>query len=77
MSSSEPPFTLYYNHESLCSTMVRLTWAFRGQPESGSSSMRLQARAVDISDQVEQLAETFLCEINRDGQVSMILGKCK
>lgn len=65
-------YTLYYNRWSICSHMVRLTMAFKGQPKDGGSPMIVEEREVDIW-KGEQVTEEYLTEINPKGQVSMPL----
>lgn len=71
MASTEP-YTLYYNKWSICSQMVLLTLAFRGQPKDAESEMIVEEKEVDIFKGV-QLQEAFLTEINPKGQVSVLL----
>ena len=63
-----PNFTLYYNEYSICSIMVRLTIAVRGQAKSADLEVPVTEHNVEIF-QEEQLSEHFLCEINPLGQV--------
>ena len=64
------PFTLYYATYSICATMVRLTFAFRGPPKSSNPDMTFQIYAIDISpEKAEQLSEFYLCKVNPNGQV--------
>jgi hypothetical protein len=64
-------YTLYYNTWSICSQMVRLTLAFRGQPKDGESEMIVEEKEVDIYHTFAQLDESFLTEINPKGKVSV------
>jgi len=63
-------YTLYYNTWSICSQMVRLTFAFRDQPKSGELGMIIEEKEVDIYNTFTQLDEFFLTEINPKGKVS-------
>src|SRR6266498_4599050 len=40
--------TLYHNHYSICSLMVRYTLALRGQPKDPASEVSVQEQVVDI-----------------------------
>lgn len=64
-------YTLYYNTWSICSQMVRLTLAFRGQPKDGESEMLVEEKEVDIYHTFAQLDERFLTVINPKGKVSI------
>jgi hypothetical protein len=66
-------YTLYYNTWSICSQMVRLTLAFRGQPKDGESEMIVEEKAIDIYHTFAQLDESFLIEINPKGKVSVYI----
>jgi len=57
------PHTLYHNKWSVCSMMVRYTFALRGPPQDASSQILIREQDVDIFHE-EQLSEQFLCEIN-------------
>ncbi|KAE9379703.1 hypothetical protein N431DRAFT_398147 [Stipitochalara longipes BDJ] len=70
MASTES-YTLYYNQWSICSQMVLLTLAFRGQPKDAKSEMVVEEQAVDIFKSA-QLEETFLTEVNPKGQVPVL-----
>lgn len=70
VAAMEPEFTLYSGSHSICSIMVRLTWALRGEPKKGLPDMNVKLQDVDIGDGYEQLTERFLCEINKEGFVS-------
>jgi len=67
--ATKAPYTLYYNQWSICSQMVLLTLAFRGQPKDAASEIVVQQQSIDILAS-KQLEETFLTEINPKGQVS-------
>jgi len=67
--ASKESYTLYYNQWSICSQMVLLTLAFRGQPRDVNSEMVVKEHAIDLFAS-EQLEEAYLTEINPKGQVS-------
>ena len=69
-SITEQPFMLYYGAHSICSIMVRMTYALRGPPKSGLADMQLVLQEVDIGNGNEQFTEHFLCDINKEGYVS-------
>lgn len=72
-SNLTAPFTLYYAAYSICATMVRMTYALRGEPEEGRPDMTLQLEEINISPQnPEQLTEFYLCKVNPDGQVPVL-----
>jgi hypothetical protein len=62
------PYMLYHHPSSVCSLMVRYTWALRGAPRSPSMEMEMDEQMIDIFH-TAQLEENFLCEINPQGQV--------
>lgn len=66
------PYTLYYNKWSICSHMVRLTLAFKGQTKDAESEMIVEEKEVDIFNGA-QLTEEYLTVINAKGQVSEAL----
>ncbi|KUJ08945.1 uncharacterized protein LY89DRAFT_598871 [Mollisia scopiformis] len=70
MASTEP-YTLYYNKWSICSQMVQLTFAFRGEPKDAGSQMTIEKKSIDIMNG-EQLEEAYLTEINPKGQVPVL-----
>jgi hypothetical protein len=61
-------YILYYHPFSVCSIMVRYTYALRGPPKDSTSDMSVQEQMVDIFND-EQLSEHFLTAINPKGQV--------
>lgn len=61
-------YTLYFNKWSICSQMVQLTLAFRGEPKGDESTMIVEQKEIDILKS-EQLEEAYLLEINPKGQV--------
>lgn len=68
-SESETPYVLYHFAFSLCSIMVRLTYALRGDPKPGAADLKMELRDVDIARKLEQFSEEFLCKINPKGKV--------
>ncbi|OQV10802.1 Glutathione S-transferase, domain-containing protein [Cladophialophora immunda] len=71
MTTSKAVYTLYHNHGSICSRMVRYTFALRGPPKDDSCDIALEEKSIDIFNE-EQLSEHFLCEINPHGQVPVL-----
>ncbi|KAJ9608388.1 hypothetical protein H2200_007376 [Cladophialophora chaetospira] len=65
-------FTLFYNPYSICSLQVLYTLALRGEPKDAESQMEVDPQIVDIFN-MEQLSEEFLCEVNAEGQVPVLL----
>ncbi|OQV10801.1 Glutathione S-transferase, domain-containing protein [Cladophialophora immunda] len=68
---AEEPYTLYYASHSICSIMVRVTFALRGPPKHGKG-LQIQEQEVDIGDKAEQIEESFLCDINPEGYVPVL-----
>ncbi|PVH69738.1 hypothetical protein DL98DRAFT_578190 [Cadophora sp. DSE1049] len=69
--ASPEPYLLYYNKWSICSQMVQLTLAFKGEPKDDVSSMVVEQKEIDIIKS-EQLEEAYLTEINPKGQVPVL-----
>ncbi|KAK0112330.1 hypothetical protein ONS96_001578 [Cadophora gregata f. sp. sojae] len=69
--ASPAPYTLYYSKWSICSQMVQLTLAFKGQPKDDDSSITVEQKEIDIL-KFEQLEEAYLTEINPKGQVPVL-----
>ncbi|KAK3941168.1 hypothetical protein QBC46DRAFT_383393 [Diplogelasinospora grovesii] len=67
-----PAYALYHHPYSICSIMVRYSFALRGPPKDPSSDMTLDARVVDMMNG-EQLEEWFLCDVNPKGQVPVLV----
>ena len=65
--------SLYYNRHSICSLMVRYTFAIRGGPLDEASNIVLEEHHVDLSGG-EQFTETYLRQINPKGQVLSYAG---
>ncbi|KIX03226.1 uncharacterized protein Z518_06778 [Rhinocladiella mackenziei CBS 650.93] len=65
--------TLYHYDYSICSLMVRYTYALRGEPKDEASDIILTERHVDLF-RSEQLTEDFLRNINPKGQVPVLVG---
>ena len=68
-TNQSAPYILYWNPFSICSLMVRYTLAIRGAARNTSDEMVVQECEVNIYA-AEQLKETFLCDVNPEGQVS-------
>jgi hypothetical protein len=66
--AGEQPCILYHHPQSICSLMVRYTFALAGAPVPGDLPISLKLQEVDIF-QNEQLEEFYLCNINPKGQV--------
>lgn len=54
--------------------MALYTMSFYGQPKNGDSEMNVAMQVIDIYHE-EQLAEHFLCNVNKLGQVRKCLCK--
>ncbi|KAK4574113.1 hypothetical protein LTR86_001874 [Recurvomyces mirabilis] len=61
-------YTLYHHPYSICSIMVRYTYAVAGHPKDPSSAMELDEQVLDIMKGA-QLEEHFLVKVNPKGQV--------
>jgi hypothetical protein len=59
---------LYTWPYSICSTMVRYTFANRGVPKDTKDEMSIEERQINIMTG-EQLSEHYLCEVNANGEV--------
>ncbi|EXJ60371.1 hypothetical protein A1O7_04523 [Cladophialophora yegresii CBS 114405] len=66
------PCILYYDHRSICSSMVRYTLANATSTSKGLLPLSFELHPIDIV-KGEQLSEQYLCEINRKGQVPVLL----
>jgi hypothetical protein len=64
----EQPCILYHHPQSICSLMVRYTFALAGDPGPGSWRIALDLQEVDIFNNA-QLEEFYLCHVNPKGQV--------
>lgn len=64
----EQPCILYHHPQSICSLMVRYTFALARDPRPGIRSITLDLREVDIFNNA-QLEEYYLCHVNPKGQV--------
>jgi glutathione S-transferase len=65
-------YTLYYGGYSLCSMMVRLTVALRGQHKD-SIQTTFTAKHINIPAK-EHITEDYLLHVNRKGQVPALTG---
>lgn len=63
---------LYHDINSICSIMVRYTFAVRGKAADGDAGLRLAEEPIDIK-RGEQLTEHYMCEINQNGQVPVLV----
>lgn len=59
---------LYHHPLSICSLMVRYTFAVAGAPYAGEKAIDLDEQTVDIFDN-KHLEEFYLCQVNPKGQV--------
>lgn len=59
---------LYYDRRSICSSMVRYTFALAGVPVQGSMPLSIKLKETQIF-QGDQISEFYLCEVNPKGQV--------
>lgn len=64
--------TLHHDPVSICSVMVRYTYALRGEPKDNSAAMTVQEQPLSIR-RGEHLAKDFLCNINRNGEVPVLV----
>ena len=69
---AQPTHVLYHHPFSVCSIMVRYTFALRGAPGNEASEIRLEERVCDIL-RGEQLSEHYLCDINANGEVPVLV----
>lgn len=66
---------LYYYPQSICSIMVRLCFAYRGQAAPDKPDLRLEGQIVDIHNG-EQLSEHYLRNISSKGTVCPLEALC-
>ena len=71
MASVEHNHVLYYSTFSVCSVMVRLSFACRGAAQDAEQEIVVKEEHVELGKK-EQLTEHFLCEVNSYGEVSQI-----
>ena len=69
---AQPTHVLYHHQFSVCSIMVRYTFALRGAPKNEASEIRLEERVCDIL-RGEQLSEHYLCNVNANGEVPVLV----
>ncbi|KJZ71915.1 hypothetical protein HIM_08671 [Hirsutella minnesotensis 3608] len=70
------PFELYSAPYSVRAIIVRLTYAMRGRPREGYPDMTLRIKSISLSPQnPEHLDEAFLCNVNKLGQVPVLVNK--
>lgn len=56
--------------------MVRYTYALRGKPRDADAGMEVQEKVCSLKKR-EQLTEEFLCEINPNGEVPVLMPEDK
>lgn len=71
MSDENTTWILYHDPVSICSIMVRYTFALRGGQQCNGSELQLQEKVCDLRCQ-QQLTEHYLCEIKPNGEVPVI-----
>ena len=67
-TADKPTHLLYHFHYSICSIMVRYTYALRGTPNDPKNEIRIVEKEVHLF-KGEQLTEHYLCDINPAGEV--------
>ena len=68
MSVNSATHKLYQFNYSICSIMVRYTYAIRGEAKDAHHEIRLTEQDINIM-QGDQLTEHYLCDINAAGEV--------
>ena len=71
MASAEHNHVLYYSTFSVCSVMVRLSFACRGEAKDAEQEVVMKEEHVELGMK-EQLTEHFLCNVNSYGEVSPV-----
>lgn len=71
-STSNNGYTLYHDPGSLCSIMARYTFALRGSPANEHAAMHVREQLCSLRAS-EQLTEHFLCDINPNGEVPVLV----
>jgi hypothetical protein len=66
--SKKDEYTLYHSFYSVCSIMMRLMMAVRGEQADPSVIITVAEKQIDIFNE-EQLSEWYLSEVNPKGQV--------
>jgi hypothetical protein len=72
--NNNPTHILYHHVQSICSIMVRYSYALRGTPETADQQIRIHEQQIDVMGGNEQLSEHYLCKINKHGEVSATQG---
>ncbi|KXT06096.1 hypothetical protein AC578_1301 [Pseudocercospora eumusae] len=74
MSTQGPAkYVLYHYPYSICSIQVRYAFANRGEPSNQQKAVQLEERVIDIGPAREQLSEHFLCDVNSNGEVPVLV----
>ncbi|KAF7189817.1 hypothetical protein HII31_08924 [Pseudocercospora fuligena] len=74
MSTQGPAtYILYHYPYSICSIQVRYALANRGEPSHQQKAIQLDERVIDIGPAHEQLSEHFLCDVNANGEVPVLV----
>ena len=68
ITSPKGQYVLHYDVYSICSSMVRYTYQFRGRPQTPASAIEWDENFVDIRTW-GQMEEKYLLEVNPKGQV--------
>lgn len=72
MAGQGEKYTLYHDPGSLCSIMARYTYALRGEPVHANTEMQINEKVCELRTK-EQLSEHFLCDINANGEVPVLV----
>ena len=72
MADKATPCVLYHDFNSICSIMARYTFSIRGNPADDGARLQITEEALDIK-RGEQLTEHFLCDINANGEVPVLV----
>ncbi|KAF2171452.1 hypothetical protein M409DRAFT_18569 [Zasmidium cellare ATCC 36951] len=73
MASQEATHVLYHFEYSICSIMVRYAFALRGPAVDEDHEIILEEQPVDIVRSLEQMSEHFLCDVNANGEVPVLV----
>lgn len=65
-------YILYHDPTSLCSIMVRYTFALRGKGKNEDAELQVQDRLCSLKNR-DHLTEEFLCDINSKGEVPVLV----
>jgi glutathione S-transferase len=72
MMNKGQSWILYHDWHSICSIMARYVYAIRGEPRADSAELQMTEQVCSLRAG-EQLTEHFLCDINNNGEVPVLV----